>query len=265
MKKNTSPAMTMIRGAILLIAGIVMIIISAKDVFNSFTEPQYLYDMSTEEIKDGEYVQEYIYAALDYFMYEETTRSKYGIELSSNVSAYYYIVPVLTADAEELYMAVEVGASAESAMNSICDDTYMYLMGEMSDSEFGYNSYHVKGNIRDMKNDELSYMVDWFQDTEYFGTTNRDEIKQYIYPVVLEKYNGTSSRVMMIIGAIFTLIGALIVIFVSAATRRLKKTEMSTQEITYENGNAQPNVYTTNDGYVQNQEQYLYNSTYDEK
>lgn len=248
-KANTTDAF--IRGIAFIIIGICVIIFSAKDFFNSFKEPVYLYDLKTEEITDGAYVQEYIYAALDYFMYEETTRSQYGVEVSSNISSYYYIVPVLTEDAEELYMAVEVGSADESAMNSVCDDTYAYLMGEMSEAAFGFNSHHVTGNIRDMEEEEIQYMVEWFQQSEYFGTTDAEEIKSYIYPVMLEKYNGSTARVMVILGAVFIAIGTFIMIHFSKVRRRQKAENESstTYSTTYDNGYSQQDSYQTDNAY----------------
>ena len=221
-KKKSSPTDTLVRIGAFIVIGIVLIILSAKDLINSFKEPAYLFDQKTEAITEGAYLQEDIYAALDYFMYEETSRKKFGVELSSSISSYYYIVPVLTEDAGELYMAVEIPAEDEAEMVSVCDDTYNYLIGELSDAEFGSNSYHVIGNIRNMKQEELDFMVEWFQQTEFLGTTDTNEIMNYIYPVMLEKYNGTVARIMVILGIVFVLIGG-ICLKIYFNTRRKQK------------------------------------------
>ncbi len=264
MARQKDVSTEMWRGISFLVVGIIMVVFYARDLFNSFIEPNYLYELSIDDIKDGAYVQEDIYAALDYFMYEETTRTKYGVEMSSNVTSYFYIVPVLTADVEqELYMAVEVGSAAEKAMNSICDDTYEYLIGEMEEYQFGYNTYHVTGSIRNMKSEELQYMVEWFQSTEYFGTTNAEEIKQYILPVVLKKYNGTMARVMVVIGGILTLVGFLMVRHCSDVRRRQKKEEeyRAAHRNAYESRYPQPNIYQSNGSYPQGNA-YQPNSVY---
>lgn len=252
------------RGIAFVVIGIIVIIYFAKDVINSFTEPPYMYDLSVEDVKDGTYVQDEIYVALDYFMYEETSRTRYGVKTSSYISSYYYIVPVLTEDVEEeLYMAVEVSSSAENAMNAICDDTYAYLTGELPESQFGYKTYPVKGSIRDMKSEELQYMVEWFQETQYFGTTNAEEIKQYIVPVVLEKYNGTMARVAVVVAAIFVLIGLLMVKHCSGVRRRQKKEEE--YRMAYRNASEsrypQQGMYPQNGTYPQ-QGMYPQNGTY---
>ena len=259
-QKQNSLTDTIVRGAAFIIIGIVLIIFMAKDLFNSFKEPAYLYDQKTADITEGAYLQEDIFAALDYFMYEETSRTKFGIELSSSTTSYYYIVPVLTEDAGDLYMAVEVPAEDEAALSSVCDSTYLYLMGELSDEEFGTNTYHVTGNIRNMKQEELDYMVEWFSQTEYFGTTDTNEIMNYIHPVMLEKYNGTTARIMTVLGLVFILIGAIILKVAANARRKQKETDAavaaSLANAAYDNSSAVAEN-------VSSQEANLYNSTYD--
>lgn len=256
--KKGSTTDTIVRAVAFIIIGIFVIIYWSKDFMNSFKEPAYLYAQKTEDIKDGTYLQEDIYAALDYFMYEETSRTKYGIELSSSTTSYYYIVPVLTEDAGDLYMAVEVNAADEAAMTSVCDNTYSYLMGELSDEEFGSTTYHVTGSVRNMEQEELDYMIDWFQQTQYFGTTDADEIMNYIHPVMLEKYSGDSARAMIIVGAVFILIGTIILVVVNNAHRKKKQAEAIIA------ADAQANA-AYDDPYAQNaysQDSDLYNSTY---
>lgn len=258
--KKGSTTDTIVRAAAFIIIGIFLIIYWSKDFMNSFKEPGYLYDQKTQDIKDGAYLQEDIYAALDYFMYEETSRTKYGIELSSSTTSYYYIVPVLTEDADDLYMAVEVNAADEAAMAAVCDNTYNYLMGELSDEELMNITYHVTGNIRNMEQEELDFMVEWFQQTEYLGTTDTTEIMNYIHPVMLEKYNGSSARAMIIVGVVFILIGTVILLVLNNARRKKKQAEATIA------ADAQANAAYT-DPYAQNENAYsqesdLFNSTY---
>lgn len=257
--KKGSTTDTIVRAVAFIVIGIFLIIYWSKDFVNSFKEPAYLYEQKTEDIKDGTYLQEDIYAALDYFMYEETSRTKYGVELSSSTTSYYYIVPVLTEDAGDLYMAVEVDAADEAAMTSVCDNTYNYLMGELTDEEFMNTTHHVTGSIRNMEQEELDFMIEWFQQTEYFGTTDADEIMNYIHPVMLEKYSGTSARAMVIVGAVFIVIGSVILIVVNNARRKKKEAEAviaaAAQNATYTDPYAQTeNTYS--------QDSDLYNSTY---
>lgn len=208
---KTDSGTEFLKGIGIIIVGIFIIFGTADAVANSFKEPPSLYDLRTEELQVGEYVQEDLYAALDYFMYEETIRTKYGIEVSSRVSAYYYIIPVLSENKEELYMAVEVPASAEPEMYSICEDTLLLLSGRMKATQFGHNTYHVRGRLRNMKEEELQYMTEWFQETEFFGTTNATEIRKHIYPVMLQKDDTISSRIFMIMGFVFIIVGLFMV------------------------------------------------------
>lgn len=256
-KKTNNTTDTIVRGSAFIIIGIIMIIFFSKDLFRSFNEPEYLFDQTISDIKDGTYYQEDIYAALDYFMYEETSRTKYGIELSSSTTSYYYIVPVLTEDSENLYMAIEISADDENAMSSVCDNTYRYLMGELTDEEFQNTTYHVTGNIRNMEQEEIDYMIEWFQQTQYFGTTDANEIMNYIHPVMLEKYNGSTARIMTIVAIVFILIGSVILTILYKARRKQKAAKTAQLEnMAYNDSFTQANTTDT-------PESNLYNPTYD--
>ena len=261
--KKSSTADTIVRAVAFIVIGIFLIIYWSKDFMNSFKEPAYLYEQKTADIKEGAYLQEDIYAALDYFMYEETSRTKYGIELSSSTTSYYYIVPVLTEDAGDLYMAVEVDAADEATMTTVCDNTYSYLMGELSDEEFMNTTFHVTGNIRNMEQEELDFMVEWFQQTQYFGTTDTAEIMNYIHPVMLEKYNGTSARAMVIVGIVFIAIGSVILVVFNNIRRKKKESEAiiaeAAQSLESNTAYADPYAQTEN---TYSQDSDLYNSTY---
>ena len=260
-KKIANSSDTGIKAVIFIILGLILIIYWSKDFISSFKEPAYLFEQKTEDIKKGAYLQEEIYAALDYFMYEETSRTKYGIELSSRTTSYYYIIPVLTEDAGDLYMAVEINARDEEKMSSICDNTYNYLMGELSDEEFISSTYHVTGKIRNMEQEELDYMVEWFQHTEYFGTTDTAEIMNYIHPVMLEKDNGSAARIIVILGAVFILIGAVILIVLNMIRRKKNESETILNE-TIEVNNSFSDTYAQPKN-TYSQDYDFYNSTYD--
>lgn len=231
---KTNSGTEFLKGIGIIIVGIFMIFGTADAVANSFKEPPSLYDLRTEELQVGEYVQEDLYAALDYFMYEETTRTKYGIEVSSRVSAYYYIIPVLSENKEELYMAVEVPASAEPEMYSICEDTLSLLSGNMKPTQFGHNTYHVRGKLRNMKEEELQYMTEWFQETVFFGTTNAAEIRNHIYPVMLQEDDTILSRILMITGFVFIIIG-ISMVKGNSGVRRKKNEEIHYESYSQQN------------------------------
>ena len=261
-KKSSSTSDTIVRAAALIVAGIFIIIYWSKDFVNSFKDPAYLYDQKTEDIKEGAYLQEDVYAALDYFMYEETNRSKYGVKLSSSTTSYYYIVPVLTEDAGDLYMAVEINAVDEDEMAAICDNTYDYLMGKLTDEEFVSTSFHVTGNIRNMDQEELDFMIEWFRMTEYFGTTDEAEIMKYIHPVMLEKYNGSFARIIVIVAGVFIVIGAVILLVLNNNLRKKKEADAALAEAISENT-------AFSDPYAQPENTYsqdsdLFNSTYNQ-
>lgn len=211
-------------GITLIVVCILLIIVNARDVFNSFMTPKDLYELPLENVTKNAYVYADIDAALDYFMYEEVSRMKYGVEMSSHVSSYYYIIPI----GEYQYMAVEVDASDASTMNRICDETYNYLIGE--ENKLGLFRYRATGSLRDMKDDEIQFMVEWFQSTEYFGTTDKNEIMEYIYPIMLKKDNSTVAKVMLVVGLILGFVGLLMV----NHCRKKQKREKKEQEYYYQ-------------------------------
>ena len=115
----------------MLLVGITLIISSFKHFLYTFKEPLAIEKLTTNELKKGVLVKDDIFAILDHFAYDEINLTKLGNKLSSHMSTYYYIVPVLTKDSEELYMAMEVTASKEEQIKTILEDTAAYISGKI--------------------------------------------------------------------------------------------------------------------------------------
>ena len=90
----------------------------------------------------------------------------------------YYIIPY--GEDWENYMAVRVKESKAAELDSICDDTWEYLMGNDVSLD---RTVSVKGNVRSMDYDESRYFKEWFEDMEF----SEDEIDEYaVYYVLVD-------------------------------------------------------------------------------
>ena len=88
----------------------------------------------------------------------------------------YYIIPY--GEDWENYMAVRVKESKAAELDSICDDTWEYLMGNDVSLD---RTVSVKGNVRPMDYDESRYFKEWFEGMEF----SEDEIDEYAVDYVL--------------------------------------------------------------------------------
>lgn len=172
-------------------------------------------EAAAEELKPGKRVEGEVYAILDQFAEEESwTERSDGSRSAKKTSKKYYIIPV----GEQEYMGYAASSPNFSQCNKIVDATFDYLTGatDMIDAD----SIPVSGKTVKMDDDLTQWMVEWFQEQEYFGTTDAEEIKAYIVPAMIEGRSWTTIYVFMGVTAVVLL--ADIAYIVSYFLRRSK-------------------------------------------
>lgn len=222
--------------AVVLIAFGVMFLIAGKEnIRSAFTSTYDIYDVDAGDIKIGDGVKTSIYAVLDTFgTLETTTKNSSTGNVTNKKYDYYYIIPVFDGD-ETLYMSVKVSSDDKKAFDRIVDDTWSYLTGEsdyFTDKEFA-----AEGNIQKLDDEGYEYMVEWFEDTEWFDTMDRDEIEEYLLPICLELKNLKTTSIMVYAGFGVVFVGILIIVlhFVIKSNRKKK---LAAQQAAYNDGYA---------------------------
>ena len=154
---------------ILAIATVVLFLINGAAIpqlFSMLSGGTNLDDIPRNALSDTIASSE-ISAVYDCFAeYEDSDGKIYG----------YYIIPY--GEEWENYIAVRVKESKASELDSICDDTWEYLMGNDVSLD---RTVSVKGNVRSMDYDESKYFKEWFEDMEF----SEDEIDEYAVNYVL--------------------------------------------------------------------------------
>lgn len=173
--------------------------------FNMLTNAD-LNMLATAESKNGLHVEGDVYLILDTFATEETyTENKDGSRTPPKVSGYYYIIPV----GDGSYIGIEGSVDNRSDFVAIDDSTWAWLIDEAADLDPNAY-YHYEGYIEKMDDELYQYFVEWFQDMEWFETTDAAQITPYALPLMIKPMS-PGLMPLMIIG--FAMI-ALNVLFV---------------------------------------------------
>lgn len=151
--------------------------------------------LSDEEITSGLHVEGDICIVLDTFATEETyTENKDGSRTPSKISGYYYIIPV----GMETYIGVEGKPDNRSDFTKVDDATWAWLYGETEEIDPSV-AYHFEGYIDEMDEELYGLFIEWFQDMEWFDTTDAEQIKPYA-PALIIKPMSPGLMPLMIIG-----------------------------------------------------------------
>lgn len=236
---------------VLILFGAMFLFSNRENIKSAFTGTYDIYDVDASEIKIGDGIKTDIYAVLDTFGTLETTtkNSKTG-NVTGKTYHYYYIIPVFDGD-DTYYMAVKVSSSDKKEFDRIADDTWSYLLDEsdyFTDDEFA-----AVGNIQKLDGQGYEYFVEWFEDMEWFDTTDRDEIEEYLLPICLEikDLKTTSLMVYVSMGVILVSILIIVIHFVRKSNRKKKE---AAEQAAYNSGfaAAQNGTAAGNDTYTGN-------------
>lgn len=210
---------------------VILLAVTGNSLLKMIQGPVDLYSLSAKDLK-GSYVDAELYAIVDLFA-EYTEKSKSGIE---TVTQQYFIIPV----GESEYIGVMVPQRDLTMANRICDETFEYVMGDRAELT---TTMPVRGTINKMKDEVEKYFYEWFEESQFLGTDDVEEIKQYALPYILEVdhigwlhevwvYICIAAGIVFIGYLVYVLIRVLTGSYVSQIKRFLKKhPELSMEEI----------------------------------
>lgn len=219
----------------LILFGGMFLFANKENIKSAFTGAYDIYDedVNASDIKIGDGIRTDIYAALDNFGTLETTtkNSKTG-NVTGKTYHYYYIIPVFEGE-ETRYMAVKVSSGDRKAFDKIVDDTWDYLAGDAD--YFTDNEFAAEGNIQKLDGQAYEYFVEWFEEAEWFDTTDRDEIEEYLVPICLELKELRSTSIMVYVSMGIIALGILIIVIHFVRKSNNKKKEAA-EQAAYNNG-----------------------------
>lgn len=222
---------------VLIVFGIMMLVSGRENIKSAFTGAYDIYDVDAEDIKIGDGIKTSIYAVLDtYGTLETTTKNSKTGSVTGRTYHYYYIIPVFNEDDDDTYfMSVKVSSDDKKAFDRIADDTWDVLLGDadyFTDVEF-----EAEGNIQKLDDEGYEYMVEWFEDMEWFGTDDRDDFEQYLLPICLELKNLKTTSIMVYVSMGVILLGVLVIVIHFVRKSNKKKKEAS-EQAAFNNGYA---------------------------
>lgn len=207
-------------GIVFLIFGILTICVRKTDVLAGFTKPYDIYDVDAQDIKKGTMVTGDIYAVLDTFGTLETTHTRNG-SVTSRSYHYFYIIPVFDDD-NTYYIAVKVSSDDRKAFENIADDTWDYLYGNTD--YFTDREYELAGTVSKLDDEAYEYMVEWFEEAEWFE--DDDDIEKYVWPIMIEPQKLSTVRTFSFVCIGLIIVGVLmIVLYVRGGMQKSKKTK----------------------------------------
>ena len=197
---------------VLIVFGIMMLVSGRENIKSAFTGAYDIYDVDAKDIKIGDGIKTSIYAVLDtYGTLETTTKNSKTGNVTGRTYHYYYIIPVFNEDGDDTYfMSVKVSSDDKKAFDRIADDTWDVLLGDadyFTDVEFA-----AEGNIQKLDDEGYEYMVEWFEDMEWFDSTDRDDFEQYLLPICLELKDLKTTSIMVYASMGVILLGVLVIV-----------------------------------------------------
>ena len=214
---------------VILLFGVMTLIANKENIKSAFTGTYDIYDVDASDIKIGDGIKTDIYAVLDTFGTLETTtkNSKTG-NVTGKTYHYYYIIPVFEGD-DTYYMAVKVSSHDKPEFDRIADDTWSYLVDDKD--SFTDDEFAATGNIQKLDDKGYEYMVEWFEDMEWFDSSDRDDFEEYLLPICLEIKDLKSAGMMVYAGIGLIVLGILIIVIHFVRKRRLKHSRLHTTAV----------------------------------
>lgn len=227
---------TTLVGVLVLLCGI-MAFLNFDNYIAAFRTPVDFNELTADEIGVNMRVEGDIYAILDQFANEETWTEKNGSKSPKKVSQQYYIIPI----GESEFMGLSALPSAFKAYDTVMDATYDYIMDESAEY-IDAEPVHFVGKTTKMSDELVKYFTEWFQESEYLGTTEPAVINTYVVPIMLESRSWQAIYIMFAINvALLLVLILLLVLFL----RKRKKQASAPTEMPYmavPNGAAPPPV-----------------------
>lgn len=165
-----------------------------------------------------------IYAVLDCFVEETTTTKNKNGSVTKKEYDYYYIIPAYNGD-ETYYIGIKVPDDKDYAYDEICELTWQWMYGETEN--LGDKTVHAEGCLKKMNDEMYGYMVEWFEETEWFETTA--DIEKYVLPMYFEPLNFAGLRnVTYVCGGAFAVSLILFVLSFVLGKKKMMKAQEQT-------------------------------------
>lgn len=201
--------MTIVRGAILTIFGIVLIVIGAIGIVRMNAKPIDLNDthMDWNQLSNGQHVE----MDVDILIGQYMTTSENGNEISRD-----YLMPHISYDSHnnEYQMDRVIGVKINKSSGDfetaerIVDNTVVWWRDRSGNVEYNTVTIHIDGYLQKMNDDQIKYAKEGMSAA---GFTPHD-IASMLIPYYISD-NSSSGQIFMVVGIIVFLAGASVVMY----------------------------------------------------
>lgn len=238
-----------IRIVIVLIALFIMgIVMTGSGVSNLIklngNVPDFNYE-SMQNIKNGDFVQGYIWNIDGCYANTTTTESTFGIETDSYVSDEYFVMPLVndTDLADDMYITVVATKQEDrDLLYAINEATWEYYEGN---ADVVFPDMGIVAKVSKLGDEYEQFLVEAMLEAEYYETAA--EARSHIIPYKLTIYNPSSAYTSLGIGLLiviaFVVVG--IIIFTKFKKEREQQTVIPAAEPSFNNFTAE-NTSSTN-------------------
>lgn len=188
-----------------------------ETVILTFTDEQDLYGENFDIIEngDGGHIVADIYASLGQCSYETTTTKNKSGAITSSSTDYYYIVPAFDKNDETYYICIKVRKDERSIFNTITNNTYDYLSGEIDELEFGEVTTAFEGTIKDLDDELYNYALEWFREAEMYE--DEADLRNHVLPLYLEPMKlDSATREIIVLSVLLALTVTFWILFFKA-------------------------------------------------
>lgn len=206
-------------GGVMLILSIFVVIAIFQDVRVMLSETA---DISGNEadsediLKSGQAVDAEIGILLDQFLTVETSQKNRAGQVTSKTTDDYYIMPVFVDD-ETYFVALKVGQRYEDRLAIMrMVDEYVSAYS-LSPDRLNDDTVEISGGMYKLKNNYYEYMVDWFDDTNWFA--DEDDIEKYVLPLVFKPLDRDSTTTLIYVG-VGMLVGGILLLVIGFFGRK---------------------------------------------
>jgi len=209
-----------------VVAGMGLLIWSAKTLVPYMQPSKDLYESNFEDIKLHSKVNGEAFAVLDYCAEKERYTTTMGIKTGTIDVSRYYIIPVYKgSDDNEYFVILQVSGDKLSDYDKLIDATYDYISGDTED--ISYDPIPFEGILDKASNEIYGYAKSWFITTGYYSSSS--EVDAHLLPYCI---NTTSAdKIALFVLPVLGLAALVLGIYFLAAligTKRPKKLQRTT-------------------------------------
>lgn len=223
-------------GLILAIVAGISLFLIGKDGIASLQKPVDLYADDTNVTKLGNLkaVEADVYAVLDCYASEVTTTKRNG-SVTGQSEDFYYIIPAFNGE-ETYYIGLKASEKNSRAYDKLADITWEWLSG--ASSTYGESTEYIAGRMAKMDDELYDYMVEWFQEAEWFETDA--EISKYVLPVYISPIISFNNTRILFLVCVAALSVGIVMVVVSMVLEKKRGKAAKEQMVVVINGVSYP-------------------------